>query len=60
MANSIYPVEEDPDDLLSFDDKFIMIVGAALLTILILVVAYVTIAGYLANVVFANVTINTI
>ena len=50
-----HPAEEDPDGALSLDEKFIMAVGAFLFAVLILVVGYVVVGGYIANQVFANV-----
>lgn len=60
MAKSFPQIEEDPEDLLSFDDKLIMMIGAILLAVVTLIVGYVVIGGYLANQVFANLTVPSI
>ena len=60
MAKSLPQIEEDPEELLSFDDKLIMVVGAMLLAVVTLIVGYVVIGGYLANQIFANLSIPSI
>ncbi len=54
MAKSLLLKERNSDEILSLDDKVIMVVASILITIVILIVIYEVIGNYLANQIYAN------